>query len=114
MDCGLNKIMVIGHLGRDPEMRFTPNGKSVSYFSIEHKHNWKNGDGELQTHTERFSVIAWGELAETVKRTLKKHDLAFVEGRLQSRSWKDQSGIQQISNEIIAQDIIHLSDTTKN
>ena len=110
MDYGLNKIMVIGRLGRDPEMRFTPNGKSVSYFPIEHQHTWKNVDGEIQTHTEWFSVIAWGELAETVKQTLKKNNLVFVEGRFQSRSWEDEKGSQQKSNEIIAQEIIPLSD----
>jgi len=110
MDCGLNKIMIIGHLGRDPEMRFTPNGKSVTFFSIKNNHDWKNVDGEIQTRSEWFSVIAWGELAETVKQTLKMNDLAYVEGRLQSRSWIDQSGNQQISNEIVAQVILNLSD----
>lgn len=109
MGCGLNKIMVIGHLGRDPEMRFTPNGKSVSYFSIAHKHTWKNIDGATQTHTEWFNVISWGNLAEDVKQTLKKGDLAYVEGRLQSRTWEDEKGCVQISVEIIANEIINLS-----
>lgn len=110
MNYGLNKIMVIGHLGRDPEMRFTPSGKSVSYFSIAHKHTWKNVNGEMETHTEWFNVIAWGDLGETVKDTLKKGDLTYIEGRLQSRSWEDDKGCQQISIEIIAQEILKLSD----
>ena len=110
MDYGLNKIMVIGRLGRDPEMRFTPNGMSVSYFPIEYSHNWKNVNGEMKTHTEWFNVIAWGELAEMVKQVLKKSDHAFVEGRFQSRTWEDENGSQQKNNEIIALEIIPLSD----
>lgn len=110
MGCGLNKIMVIGHLGRDPEMRFTPNGKSVSYFSLVHKHAWKNAEGAMQIHTELFNVIAWGNLAETVKQTLFKGDLAYVEGRVQSRAWEDKNGCQQKSIEIIAHEINNLSE----
>jgi single-strand DNA-binding protein len=109
MGFGLNKMMVIGHLGQDPEMRFTPNGKSVAYFSIAHKYTWKSIDGESQTHTEWFNVISWGNLAEDVKQSLEKGDLAYVEGRLQSRSWEDEKGCKQISVEIIANEIINLS-----
>ncbi len=72
MDCGLNKIMVIGHLGRDPEMRFTPNGKSASYFSLVHKHTWENAEGTTQTHTEWFNVIAWGKLGRNCQTALEE------------------------------------------
>ena len=106
---GLNKVMVIGYLGRDPEMRFTPSGKSVTNFSVACNRSWKNAEGEKITETEWFNVLAWGSLAETSKQFLKKGSLVYVEGRLQSRSWQDKEGRPHKSVEIVAQDIIALS-----
>jgi len=102
--------MVIGYLGRDPEMRFTPNGKSVSNFSIACSRSWKGSDGEKHTETEWFNVVAWGNLAEISKKFLVKGSLAYIEGRLQSRLWKDNDGNQHKSVEIVAQEILMLSD----
>jgi single-strand DNA-binding protein len=107
---GLNKVMVIGHLGRDPEMRFTPNGKSVANFSIASNRSWKSADGENHIETEWFSVVAWGSLAEIAKQYLKKGSLVYVEGRLQSRSWQDNKGVQHKSVEIVARDMLLLSE----
>lgn len=107
---GLNKVMVIGYLGRDPEMRFTPSGKSVANFSIASSRSWKTADGETHTETEWFNVVAWERLAEIAKEHLKKGSQVYVEGRLQSRSWQDSQGIQHKSVEIIARDILLLSD----
>lgn len=90
----LNKVMVIGHLGRNPEMRFTPSGKSVANFSIACNRTWKNADGDVHTDTEWFNVVAWGKLAEISKQHLEKGCLAYIEGRLQSRSWQDNKGGQ--------------------
>jgi single-strand DNA-binding protein len=111
MTRGLNKVMVIGHLGRDPEMRFTPTGKSVANFSIACSRSWKSADGEKHTETEWFNVVAWGSLAEISKQYLEKGSRAYVEGRLQSRSWEDNKGVQHKSVEIVARDILLLGDS---
>lgn len=111
---GLNKVMVIGYLGRDPEMRFTPSGKSVANFSIASSRSWKTADGEIHTETEWFNVVAWEKLAETSKEHLKKGSRVYVEGRLQSRSWQDSEGIQHKSIEIVARDIMLLSESKYN
>lgn len=107
---GLNKIMVIGYLGRDPEMRFTPSGKSVSNFSVACNRTWKSADGDKHTETEWFNVVAWGNLAEISKQILSKGSLVYVEGRLQSRTWQDNDGHQHKSIEIVARDILLLND----
>lgn len=106
----LNKVMVIGNLGRDPEMRFTPTGKSVANFSIACNRSWKSADGELHTETEWFNTVAWGNLAEISKKYLKKGSLVYVEGRLQTRVWQDNDGNQHKSIEIVARDILLLTD----
>jgi len=111
---GLNKVMVIGFLGRDPEMRFTPSGKSVANFSIASSRSWKTTDGELHSETEWFNVVAWEKLAEISKEHLKKGSRVYVEGRLQSRSWQDGDGHQHKSVEIVARDILLLGDTSKD
>lgn len=108
---GLNKVMVIGKLGRDPEMRFTPNGKSVANFTIASNRSWKSTDGNLHTETEWFNVVAWANLAEFAKNYLGKGNLVYVEGRLQSHSWQDRDGNQHRSIDIVAQNLLLLSDT---
>lgn len=107
---GLNKVMVIGYLGRDPEMRFTPSGKSVANFSVACNRTWKGADGDKHTETEWFNVVAWGNLAEISKQILAKGSLVYVEGRLQSRTWQDNDGQQHKSIEIVARDVLLLSD----
>lgn len=111
---GLNKVMVIGYLGRDPEMRFTPNGKSVSNFSVACHRSWQGSDGDIHNDTDWFNVVAWGDLAELAKERLEKGNLVYIEGRLQSRNWQDTKGHQHKSIEIIARDIHLLSDTQKD
>jgi single-strand DNA-binding protein len=107
---GLNKVMVIGYLGRDPEMRFTPSGKSVTNFSIACSRSWKTTEGETRSETEWFNVVAWEKLAEISKEHLKKGSRVYVEGRLQSHSWQDNEGNQHNSVEIVARDILFLSE----
>ena len=107
---GLNKVMVIGYLGRDPEMRFTPSGKSVANFSIASSRSWRTPDGETHTETEWFNVVTWEKLAEFSKEHLKKGSRIYVEGRLQSRKWQDSEGAQHKSIEIVASEILLLSD----
>lgn len=110
---GLNKVMVIGYLGRDPEMRFTPNGKSVSNFCVACSRTWQGSDGNKHTDTDRFNVVAWGNLAELAKQNLRKGNLVYVEGRLQSRTWQDTQGQQHKSVEILARELLLLSESQK-
>jgi single-strand DNA-binding protein len=110
----LNKVMIIGHLGRDPEMRFTPTGKSVSSFSVACNRSWKSKDGERKTETDWFNVIAWGNLAEISKQYLSKGSLVYVEGRLQIRDWTDSNGNRQKSVEIVAREIMLLDSKNQS
>lgn len=114
MSRSLNKVMVIGHLGRDPEMRFTPSGKSVTNFSVACSRSWKSSDGETHAETEWFNVVTWGSLAERAKNTLSKGRLIYVEGRLQTRTWQDNEGQPHKSVEIVAQDILLLNEKHNN
>jgi single-strand DNA-binding protein len=86
---GLNKVMIIGNLGRDPEMRYTPNGQSVTSFSVAVSRSWKNSDGQTQEETEWFNVDAWGKLGEVANEYLSKGRKVYVEGRLRTHSWED-------------------------
>ncbi|QRN83842.1 single-stranded DNA-binding protein [Chloroflexota bacterium] len=110
----LNKVMIIGYLGRDPEMRFTPSGKSVSSFSVACNRSWKSKDGERHTETDWFNVVAWGDLAEISKQFLSKGSMVYIEGRLQIREWVDSNGNQQKSVEIIARDILMMDSKDRN
>lgn len=106
---GLNKVMLIGYLGRDPEMRYTPTGKSVVSFSIACVRTWKNAEGEKQTETDWFNVVAWGDLAEICSKYLSKGSQAYIEGRIQTRTWQDKEGQQRTSVDVIAQQILLLN-----
>ena len=107
---GLNKVMLIGYLGRDPEMRYTPSGKSVVSFSIACDRSWKGNDGEKRTETDWFNVVAWGELAEICKKYLSKGSQAYVEGWIQTRTWQDKEGQQHKSIDIVAQQVLLLNN----
>ena len=110
MTRGLNKVMVIGHLGRDPEMRFTSNGRPVASFSVAAARGWTNSDGEHQEETEWFHVVTWGGLAELCKKRLQKGSQVFVEGRFQTRCWGGPDGERHYRTELVAQEIIFLND----
>ena len=105
---GLNKVMVIGHLGRDPEMRFTPSGRPVTTFSLATSRSWKTSDGDRRSETEWFNIVAWGSLAEICNQYLKKGQQVYVEGRLQNRRWEDDEGNQRSTTEIVAREMIML------
>lgn len=110
MSRGLNKVMIIGHLGRDPEMRYTPSGRPVTNFSVATSRSWHTSDGERRTETEWFNVVAWGSLAEICNQYLLKGQQVYVEGRLQSRKWEDNDGKQHTSVEIVASEMIMLGE----
>ena len=106
----VNKVILIGRLGKDPEMRFTPSGKAVTNFSMATSESWKDASGERQEKTEWHRVQMWGPLAEIAAKYLSKGKLVYVEGRLQTREWEDQSGGKRYTTEIIANQMQILSD----
>jgi single-strand DNA-binding protein len=110
MSRGLNKVMIIGNLGRDPEMRYTPSGKPVTTFSVATSRTWSTADGEKREETEWFNVVAWSSLAEICKQYLTKGQQVYIEGRLQTRHWDDQEGNKHTSVEIVANEMIILSE----
>ncbi len=105
---GLNKVMIIGNLGRDPEMRYMPSGKPVVSFSVATSRSWTNSEGERREETEWFNVVAWGNLAEICKQYLRKGQQVYLEGRLQTRSWEDSEGRKRFRTELVANEMIML------
>jgi len=110
MSRGLNKVMLIGRLGRDPEMRYTPSGRPVTTFSLATSRTWNTSEGERRTETEWFNVVAWGSLAEICKQFLIKGQQVYVEGRLQTRHWEDTEGNKHSVTEIVANEMIMLGE----
>jgi len=110
MTRGLNKVMIIGHLGRDPEMRYTPSGRPVTSFSVATSRVWTTSDGDRREETEWFNVVAWGPVAEICKQHLHKGRTVYVEGRLQTRGWEDQDGKKHYRTEIVANEMIMLDE----
>lgn len=104
----LNKVMIIGNVVRDPEMRTTPNGQNVSSFSIATNLVWKNAEGQKQEKAEFHNIVAWRRLAEITSQYLKKGAKVYIEGRLQTRSWDDPNGVKRYRTEIIADNMIML------
>jgi len=105
---GLNKMMVIGNVGTDPEMRYTPNGNPVTSFRIATSRSYNAQDGERKQETEWFTVVAWSYLAEQVNQYLSKGQRAYVEGRLHSHSYQGNDGQMRFRNEINADRIVFL------
>ena len=110
----LNKAMVIGNLVRDPEMRTTPSGQNVTSFSVATNLVWNDQSGQKQEKVEFHNIVAWRRLAEIVGQYLKKGSKVYIEGRLQTRSWDDPSGVKKYRTEIIAENMIMLDRPTGN
>jgi single-strand DNA-binding protein len=110
MSRSLNKVMIIGHLGRDPEMRYTSSGKPVTTFSVATNRTWSSASGERHEETEWFTVVAWGNLAEICKQHLSKSAHVYIEGRLQTRRWEDSEGKKHAAVEVVAGEMILLGD----
>ena len=104
----LNKLIIIGNVGGEPEMRFTPNGKPVTSFRV--ATNWVSTtpEGERKQETEWFNVVAWNKLAEQCNQFLAKGKLVYVEGRIHTRTWEDQDGQQRSRSEVIANKVVFL------
>ena len=114
MTRGLNKVMIIGRLGRDPEMRYTPSGRPVTSFSVAVTRTWKSSEGERNEETEWFNIVAWGSLAEICKQHLAKGREVYIEGRLQTRSWEDPDGKKHYRTELVAREMIMLDAPRRN
>jgi single-strand DNA-binding protein len=105
---GLNKVMLIGNLGRDPEMRYTPSGRPVTAFSLAVNRSWTTADGEHREEPEWFNVVAWGDLAERCNKFLRKGERIYIEGRLQTRSWQSADGQKHSRTEVVASELLML------
>jgi single-strand DNA-binding protein len=104
----LNKVMIIGNLGTDPEMRFTPSGQPVTSFRMASSRTFTTPEGERKQETEWFTIVAWSKLAELCNQFLSKGRMAYVEGRLKTRSWDDKEGVKHYKTEVIASQVIFL------
>jgi len=105
---GLNKVILIGNLGRDPEVRYTPGGLAVANFSMATSETWKNKEGEKETRTEWHRIVAWGKLGEICGEYLSKGKQVYIEGRIQTREWEDKEGNKKYTTEIIALQMLML------
>lgn len=108
----LNRAQILGRLTRDPELRYTPNGKSVTSFGVATNRRFKDKDGNVQDQTEFHDVVAWSKLAEIAHQFLHKGDPVYVEGRLQTRSWEAPDGAKRQKTEIVAENLIALGPRT--
>jgi single-strand DNA-binding protein len=105
----MNKVMIIGFVERDPEMRRLANGQPVTSFSLSATRQWITNAGEARASTEWFSVVAWGELAEAVSELLQKDQRVYVQGHLQTRSWADPAGQRHVRTEVVAEKLIPMN-----
>ncbi len=110
----LNKVMLIGNLTRDPELRYTPNGTAVCSFGLATNRSWASGEGgERKEETEFHRIVAWNKLAELCGQLLTKGRKVYIEGRLQTRSWEGQDGEKRQATEVVAEDMV-LLDSRKD
>ena len=105
---GLNKVMVIGNLGADPEMRYTADGNALTSFRVAASRNYSTPEGERREETEWFSVVAWRKLAEQCSQFLQKGRRVYVEGRLRTRSWDTPEGQKRYRTEVVADRVLFL------
>ncbi len=105
MSRGLNKVMIIGNVGREPELRFTSAGKPVTSFSVAVSRRWTDSKGQRREETEWFNVVAWGNLAEICADFLYKGCQVYVEGRLQTRHWDNELGQRQYRTDVVANEV---------
>jgi single-strand DNA-binding protein len=103
---GINKVILIGRLGSDPEVRYTPSGVAVANFNIATSEEWKDKDsGEKKERTEWHRIVAWRKLGEICGEYLSKGKQVYIEGRLQTRDWEDRDGNKRYTTEIVASDV---------
>jgi len=105
----INKVILIGNLGADPEVRYTQNGTAVATFRVATTERWKGQDGQTQEQTEWHSIVAWNKQAEICKEYLSKGSRVFIEGKLQTRKWQDKDGHDRFTTEVIMRELKMLS-----
>jgi single-strand DNA-binding protein len=105
---GVNKAIVVGNLGSDPEVRFTPSGQAVANFRIATNESWTDKSGQKQERTEWHRIVVWGKLGELCGEYLKKGRQCYVEGRLQTREWTDKENKKNYTTEIVANNVVFL------
>jgi single-strand DNA-binding protein len=108
MSGSLNKVMLIGNLGRDPELKATPSGQSVARFSVATTETWKNQQGEKQSKTEWHNIVVWGKQAEIAEKYLRKGKQILIEGRIQYREYTDQAGVKKTACDIRCDNFVML------
>jgi len=109
----VNKVILVGRLGQDPELKYTPSGAAVANFTMATSESWVDKSGQKQEKTEWHRVVVWGKLAELCQKYLQKGRQAYLEGRIQTRSWDDQaSGQKRYTTEVIAQTVQFLGSST--
>ena len=114
MSNGVNKVILIGNLGADPEVRFTPGGQAVANFRIATSESWTDKNGQKQERTEWHRIVVWGKLAELCGEYLKKGRQCFLEGRLQTREWQDKEGQKHYTTEVVASGVTFLGAPSGN
>lgn len=108
MPRSVNRVTLLGHLGKDPELKYTTSGQAVTRLRMATSDRWKDKNGEWQDRTEWHDVVLWAKMAETANQYLNKGSQVFIEGRLQTRSWDDKEGRKHYATEIVAQDMVLL------
>lgn len=108
MPRSVNRVTLLGHLGKDPEMKYTPSGQAVTKLRLATSDRWKDKNGEWQDRTEWHDVVLWAKMAETANQYLNKGSQVFIEGRLQTTSWDDKEGKKHYRTEIVANDMVLL------
>jgi single-strand DNA-binding protein len=101
----VNKVILVGRLGQDPEHRFTPSGQAVCKFSMATNRSFRDRNGQMQKYTEWHKIVTWAKLAEICQKYLKKGSQVYIEGRIQSRQWEDKQGQKRAAFEIIASEM---------
>ena len=110
----LNKVILIGNLGQDPEARFTPQGTAVTNLSVATNESWKDQSGDTQDRTEWHRVVMYGRMAETASEYMKKGQMVYVEGRLHTREWEDKNQIKRRTTEISCDNFTMLGKRSDN
>ena len=106
---GVNKVILVGNLGKDPEVRYTPGGQAVANFNIATNEAWTDKSGAKQERTEWHKIVVWGKVAELCGEYLSKGRQVYIEGRLQTREWNNKEGVKQYTTEIVANQVVFLS-----
>jgi len=106
---GVNKVILVGNLGKDPEVRYTPGGQAVANFNIATNENWTDKSGQKQERTEWHRIVVWGKQAELCGEYLSKGRQVYLEGRLQTREWTNKEGAKQYTTEVVANQVVFLS-----